>query len=221
MFMRLIAGVVFVVLLVVLLPLMVLGAALVTYKQMVVSRRLGASQTAIRVINERWTMDWFGIRPDPASVQLASVLPNTSLPGLWLCLLPLWIKYKLSGTYFVYPRLPPPDGAEAIADIVIARTLYFDRIIERVMPEVEQFVLLGAGYDTRAYGPLGRDGVACFELDQPSTQALKRSSLREAGIEVSHVTFVPGGLQPGRCVRETDRPGLRPGPKDGVPLGRG
>ena len=49
--MRLIAGGVFVVLLVVLLPLMVLGAALVTYKQMVVSRRLGASQTAIRVIN--------------------------------------------------------------------------------------------------------------------------------------------------------------------------
>ena len=42
MFMRLIAGVVFVVLLVVLLPLMVLGAALVIYKQMVVSRRLGA-----------------------------------------------------------------------------------------------------------------------------------------------------------------------------------
>ena len=75
-------------------------------------------------VNGRWTMDWFGIRPDPASVQLASVLPNTSLPGLWLCLLPLWIKYKLSGKYFVYPRLPPPDGAEAIADLVIARTLY-------------------------------------------------------------------------------------------------
>ena len=52
-------------------------------------------------------------------------------------------------------------------------------------------MLLGAGYDTRAYGPLVRDGVACFELDQPSTQVLKRSSLREAGIEVSHVTFVP------------------------------
>ena len=90
--MRLLAGVVFVVLLVVFLPLMVLGAALVAYKQMVVSRRLGASQTAIEVINGRWTMDRFGIRPDPASVQLASVLPNTSLPGLWLCLLPLWIK---------------------------------------------------------------------------------------------------------------------------------
>ena len=84
-----------------------------------------------------------------------------------LCLLPLWLKYKLSGTYFAYPRLPPPDGAETVADLVVARTLYFDRILERVLPEVEQFVLLGAGYDTRAYGPLLPDGVACFELDQP------------------------------------------------------
>ena len=70
-------------------------------------------------------------------------------------------------TYFAYPRLPPPDGAETVADLVVARTLYFDRILERVLPEVEQFVLLGAGYDTRAYGPLLPDGVACFELDQP------------------------------------------------------
>ena len=132
---------------------------------------------------------------------------------MWLCLLPLWIKYKLSGTYFVYPRLPPPDGAEAIADLVIARTLYFDRIIERVMSEVEQFVLLGAGYDTRAYGPLVRDGVTCFELDQPSTQALKRSSLREAGIEVSHVTFVPVDFSRDEAFAKLIAQGYDPGRK--------
>ena len=191
MFMRLIAWVVFVVLLVVFLPLLVLGTLMVTYKQLVVSRRLGVSQTGIEVINGRWTMDWFGIRPDPATVRLLGVLPNTSILGLQLVLFPLWAKYKLSGDYLAYPRLPPPGGAETIADLVIARTLYFDRILGRVLPEVEQFVLLGAGYDTRAYGPLVPDGVACFELDQPGTQTLKRSSLREAGIETPGVTFVP------------------------------
>ena len=164
---------------------------MVAYRQMVVSRRLGTSQTAIEVINGRWTMDWFGIRPDPASAQLARVLPNTSLLGLRLCLLPLWLKYKLSGTYFAYPRLPPPGGAETVADLFVARTLYFGRILERVLPEVEQFVLLGAGYDTRAYGPLMSDGVACFELDHPRVQELKRSNLGEAGIDASRVTFVP------------------------------
>ena len=191
MLMGLIAFVVFVVLQVLFLPLLVLGVLMVTYRQMIVSRRLGSSQTAIEIFNGRWTMDWFGMRQDPATVQLASVLPNTSVLGLRLVLLPLWVKYKLSGTCFGYPCLPPPDGAENIANFVIARTLYFDRILERALPDVEQFVLLGAGYDTRAYGPLVPDGVACFEVDHPRVQELKRSNLRDAGIEARGVTFVP------------------------------
>ncbi len=191
MFMRLIAWVVFVVLQVVFLPLAVLGTLMVSYRQLVVSRRLGSSATAIEVINGRWTMDWFGMRPDPATVSLLGVLPNSSILGLQLFLFPLWVKHKLSGEYFAYPRLPPANGAETMADLVIARTLYFDRILGRVLPEVEQFVLLGAGHDTRACGPLVPDGVACFEVDHPRVQALKRSKLAEAGIETSGVTFVP------------------------------
>ena len=190
MFMRLLAWVVFVVLQVVFLPLAVLGTLLVSYRQLVVSRRLGSSQTAIEVINGRWTMHWFGMRPDPASARLLGVLPNSSILGLKLFLLPLWVKRRLSGDYFAYPRLPPPDGAETIADLVIARTLYFDRILGRVLPGVEQFVLLGAGYDTRAFGPLVPDGVARFEVDHPRVQTLKRSKLAEAGIDTSGVAFV-------------------------------
>lgn len=191
MFMRLIAWIVFVVLQVVFLPLAVLGTLMVTCRQLVVSRRMGVSQTAIEVINGRWTMHWFGIRADPVTARLAGVLPNTSVLGLQLVLFPLWVKYKLSGVHFGYPRLPPADGAENMGDIVVARTFYFDRILERVLPEVEQFVLLGAGYDVRAYGPLAPAGVACFELDRPEMQAQKRSSLRDAGIEAADVTFVP------------------------------
>lgn len=190
MFRRLAAWVVFVVLQIVFLPLAVAGVVLVTWRQLVVSRRLGASQTGIEVVNGRWTMDWFGIRSDAATVRLASVLPNTSIPGLRLFLFPLWIKYRLSGAWFAYPRLPPPDGKENMGDLVVARTLQIDRILERVLPGVEQFVLLGAGYDTRAHGPLVPDGMACFELDQPATQSLKRSALREAGIETAGVSFV-------------------------------
>lgn len=191
MLMRLTAWVVFVVLQVAFLPLMVLGLLLVTYRQLVVSRRLGGSQTAVEVINARWTMDWFGMRADPASARLVRVLPNTSVLGLQLFLLPLWIKHKLSGAWFGYPRLPPPDGAETMMDLVTARTLCFDRILDRALSGAGQFVLLGAGYDTRAYAPLAPDGVACFELDQPAVQALKRSNLRDAGIEAPGVTFVP------------------------------
>jgi methyltransferase (TIGR00027 family) len=181
--------VVFVALQIALIPLAVLGVAVVGYKQILVSKRLGVSQTGIEVLNGRWTMHVFGMREDVATARLANVLPNTSTFGLWLALIPLWVKYKLSGSYFGYPRVPE-EGAEGISDLVVARTLYFDRIIERVVGDTEQFILLGAGYDTRAYGPLKREGIAFFELDQAPTQRLKISCLSKGGIDADHVTFV-------------------------------
>jgi methyltransferase (TIGR00027 family) len=170
-------------------PLAILGAVLVGYKQLVVSKRLGISQTAIEVINGRWTMHIFGLRRDPPTAALTAALPNTSTFGLWLALFPLWIKYKLSGSLFLYPRVPEP-GSEAISDLIVARTLYFDRILERLMGDAGQLVLLGAGYDTRAYGSLRREGVAFFEVDQAVVQSHKRSSLAAAGIDPGDTRFV-------------------------------
>ena len=210
--MRLVAWVVFVVLLV-LLPLFVLARLFVLYKQLVISRKLGVSQTATEGVNRRSTMDWFRIRSDPVSVRLASVLPNTSLLGLRLCLFPLWVKYKLSGTYFLYPRLPPKNGAETTADLSVARTLYCDRILERVLPQVEQFVLLGAGYDARAYGALVPEDVACFELDRPGTQELKRSSLRDAGVQARGVALVPVDFGRDAAFEKLAATGYDPGKK--------
>ena len=187
--MRLVSFVALVVLQIAFLPLGLVGLLLVAYKQMVISKRLGVSQTGIEVLNGRWTMHIFGIRDDLVAAQLAGVIPNTSTFGLWLVLVPLWVKYRMSGTYFAYPRVPEV-GAEGIGDLVVARTLYFDRIIERVVGDMEQFVVLGAGYDTRAYGALKKERIAFYELDQPTTQKLKVASLHSAGIDTSHVTYV-------------------------------
>lgn len=171
------------------LPLALLGALLVGYRQMVVSRRLGVSQTAVEVLNGRWTMHVFGIRPDEATRGIAAVLSNTSTLGLWMVLFPLWLKSRISGSLFLYPRIPEP-GAESIADLIVARTLYFDRVLARVIADVEQFVLMGAGYDTRAYGGLARTGVTLFELDQSRVQQHKREALNKAGIACDHVRFL-------------------------------
>ena len=65
--MPLLSFVVFVVLQIVCLPLLVVGILLVTYKQLLVSKRLGVSGTAIDVINGRWTMHIFGMRSDSAT----------------------------------------------------------------------------------------------------------------------------------------------------------
>ena len=188
--MRLLSWVVFIVLQIAFLPLAVLGVLLVTYKQMFVSKRLGVSQTMVKVLNGRWTMHVFDIRKDVATVRLADSVPNTSTLGLWLVLVPLWVKYKLSRALFGYPRVPA-EGRENLGDIIIARTLYIDRILRRVGGGMYQFVLLGAGFDTRAYGKFKREGLAFFELDQATNQELKVACLGKAGIEAAHVTFVP------------------------------
>lgn len=171
------------------IPLAVLGSIYVACRQIGVSKKLGISQTAIEVINGRWTMHIFGIRTDPACEKLAKVLSNTSVNGLWLALVPLWLKFKISGELFLYPRIPE-RGDEGLRDLMISRTLYFDRVIERVIDDVEQFVFMGAGYDTRAYGGLSTKGVAIFEMDQVAVQQHKIQGLAAAGIAFEHVHFI-------------------------------
>ncbi len=188
--MRLLSFVVFLVLQITFLPLAMMGFVMVAYKQMVVSKRLGVSQTMVEVLNGRWTMHVFDMRQDVATLRLADSVPNTSTLGLWLIFIPLWVKYKLSGAYFGYPRVPD-EGREGLSDFLMARTLYIDRITRRAVGDMDQFVLLGAGYDTRAYGEFKRDGLAIFELDQAPTQELKVATLGNAGIDATHVTFVP------------------------------
>jgi methyltransferase (TIGR00027 family) len=172
------------------IPLAILGAVLVAYRQLVISKRLGISQTAIEVLNGRWTMHIFGIREDDASAALVSTLTNTSALGLWLALFPLWLKHRISGQLFLYPRLTE-SGQETIADLMVSRTLLFDRLIDSRLANAEQFVIMGAGYDTRFYERFRRDGLTLFELDQPRVQAHKQEALANAGISSDHVHFVP------------------------------
>lgn len=47
------------------LPLAIVGFVVVAYKQMVVSKRLGVSQTMVEVLNARWTMHVFELSPGP------------------------------------------------------------------------------------------------------------------------------------------------------------
>lgn len=171
------------------LPLSILGAAITGYRQLVISGRLGVSQTAIEILHGRYTMDIFGMRDDPASRELAWGLPNASPGGLWLTLTPLWIAYKLTGTLALYPRRVPP-GEESLMDMVPTRTSYFDDILRDVLPQMQQFIALGAGFDTRTVGPLMTEGLRPYEVDQQSTQALKRKTYTARGVDTTGVEFI-------------------------------
>ena len=70
------------------------------------------------------------------------------------------------------------------------RTCYFDAYIESNAAWAAQLVILGAGFDSRCYR-LAQRPKRCFELDVPTTQAEKREALTAAGVNSSHVRFVP------------------------------
>ena len=99
--MEILSWLVFIVVQSIFIPLAIVGGIPVSYKQVYVIKRLGASSTAIEIINGRWTMDVFDLRRDTASVKLMHVLPNTSVAGLWLVLLPSYIRYRISGTHTI------------------------------------------------------------------------------------------------------------------------
>ncbi len=88
-------------------------------------------------------------------------------------------------TRFIDQRWP---GARSS---VVARTRLIDDVIARSLEGMEQFVVLGAGFDTRPYRLPGLRAIAVFEVDHPDTQAAKRRALERALSALPrHVRFV-------------------------------
>ncbi len=77
---------------------------------------------------------------------------------------------------------------------IIARTKFIDECLEKVIRDgLEQLVILGAGYDTRA---LRFDGlkkiVKVYEIDHPGTQEVKLKRLKKYMMFLpEHVTYIP------------------------------
>ena len=73
----------------------------------------------------------------------------------------------------------------------IARTKWFDDEITRALETCRQLVLLGAGFDTRAYRLPAAERVDRFELDSPRMSAAKQATLRSRiGALPEQVRFV-------------------------------
>jgi methyltransferase (TIGR00027 family) len=78
-----------------------------------------------------------------------------------------------------------------------ARTCFFDDAVTAALDaNVQQVVIVGAGYDSRAWR-LGRPAVRFFEVDHPATQRDKRTRAPVG----EGPTFVPADLRSDRLVR--------------------
>jgi methyltransferase (TIGR00027 family) len=83
----------------------------------------------------------------------------------------------------------PVYGSANLLDVLGHRTRFFDDAISGYLDKVEQIVILGAGWDTRACHLAQKEGVQVYEVDAPETQAQKRQALVKAKIDSSRVIF--------------------------------
>jgi methyltransferase (TIGR00027 family) len=74
----------------------------------------------------------------------------------------------------------------------VARTRLIDDALRDALAEgIAQVVILGAGFDSRAYRLRGIEQARVFEVDHPDTLAAKRERVRQVlGVLPDHVVFV-------------------------------
>ena len=189
--MRALQVLVYIVLQLLLLPVAVLGILPAIYKEMVVSRRLGASFTAGQVVQSHWIMHYFRTRSDETTVSLIKHLQIESHWGLMLTMSATLLANRLTG-FSIGPAQRLGRENTGMTTFLPERIYENDRLAARHFAQVHQVVLLGAGFDLRMI-KLARDApdIKVFELDMPATQKVKRDAMAGAGIHESGVTFVP------------------------------
>src|SRR6202008_4767361 len=93
-------------------------------------------------------------------------------------------------------RLAANRRAPGWYNYILARTKHLDHVVRSsIRAGMDQLVILGAGYDSRAYRL--RDALRTarvFEVDAHRTQERKRARLARAGASEAGTTFVPVDL---------------------------
>ena len=138
-----------------------------------------------------------------ASIAGARARESAAPEGVRICYDPYAIHF-ISRRYRVIRRIPLLSRylrrrrdriLPGMFGALVARTrLFDDRLQSAIEGGIEQLVILGAGYDTRAYRfeSLRMNRTNVFEVDHPATQRVKvRKILKILGAAPEHVVFVP------------------------------
>lgn len=104
--------------------------------------------------------------------------------------IPVWM-YHIFG-FFIKSGYSERRGP-GVNGFLVARDRYIDDVLKKFLDEgLPQLVILGAGYDSRAYRFDLANQVKIFEVDHPATQADKLSKLQSVfGKMPDHVIYVP------------------------------
>lgn len=206
---KLASAFVFYVLSIVLLPVSILGYV-IWVARLLAAKASGVSTSAQAPLSARWAMHNFGVREDQAANRLLPILPGISRLGMSLAFWPTVFAHRFTGFVpktFRYPfegEVPPQAEASA-------RVTFFDGAVDRFLPGIDQFVILGAGFDTRPYRLPQDTPVNSFEVDAPKTQAVKRGVLDRGGIDARRVAFVPADFEKDDWLAKLVEAGFDPG----------
>ena len=177
-----------------LFPVTLIGYVIWVGKIVRTSRRSGVSVTAQGPLSGRWFMHYLGTREDEPSAQLMMVLPGISPLGVRLTSASTKLAHRLTG-YVPRVNRYPFEGDVPRQYEAAARMAFFDAVVDRYLPTMAQFVLLGAGFDTRALRLPKDMRVRSFEVDTPKTQAIKREMLSKTSIDATGITFVAADFE--------------------------
>ncbi len=170
------------------LPIALVGYVLFVIKLIRFSRKSGVSSTTLASLYTRWMQHKLGTRLDEPCERLMMVLPNVSHLALRLVTGGTLLAHRLTGYVPAIYRYPF-EGEPQMAQEPAARTTLFDAALTRHVRDIDQLVILGAGWDTRSYRM--PKGIHCFEVDTPKTQETKRQMLKKVGLDTTRITFVP------------------------------
>jgi methyltransferase (TIGR00027 family) len=168
-------------------PLLMIGGALQAIRSLRVARKTKGSSTATAPLFVRWLLHKVGARPDPNGAQIFEHLPSTSSFGCWMVARPLLWASRMTGHTPRVLRFPSPQPLDALT-MIQGRTAFFDQVVENHRGTCTQLVVLGAGFDSRAW--THGEGLKVFEVDAPATQHRKHSILKQLDLHAPDTLFV-------------------------------
>jgi len=130
------------------------------------------------------------------NIAFVRALESLKPEGERICYDPFAVRF-LSQQYLTFLEMATRDPSKTpfpgLHNSLSARVRYFDDFVKKFIDEgLEQLVILGAGYDTRAYRIEGLRGkVKVFEVDHPETQSVKIEKIKDIfGSLPDHVEYV-------------------------------
>jgi methyltransferase (TIGR00027 family) len=158
------------------------------YKQQKNSKKAKISYTAGQVIQGQWILHYFNIRKDYNIIKFIKNFPAESHIGFYMMFSAAILANKLVN--FV-PKALIKNNLDEISSysFLFFRTKKIDQLVKDNIENVEQFVILGAGFDLRSI-KFNNVKLKIFELDKKNTQKLKLDTLKIANISTKNISYI-------------------------------